>query len=189
VSKDKVVVITADGACLGNGKENTRAAAAAILEYNGHRRAVADYIGPSTNQAAEIIAAALGLESLKEPCTVILRTDSKYVAETMNGNFKRRSNLILWQRLDKAAQNHHVTYEWIRGHNGNPEQDAADKIARATAKCELVDPQILSEAVARLDNTYTPALAEAVKTGLKHLANSCDGVRRRDGVGFNTFDA
>jgi ribonuclease HI len=189
MSAKKTVIITADGACLRNGHKNTHAAAAAILEYNGHRKAVARYIGPSTNQRAEVVAAILALESLKQSCTVILRTDSQYVTETMKGNFKRKSNLDLWQQLDTASANHEVTYEWIRGHNGNPEQEAADKIARATAKAESVNDTVLSEAVARLENNYTLALKQAVSTGLKYLANKCDGAHRRDGIGFNSFDA
>jgi len=77
MSERKLVTITADGACLGNGQAQTRAAAAAILNYQGRRRAVAEYIGESTNQRAEIIAVTRGLESLKEPCTVIVRSDSR----------------------------------------------------------------------------------------------------------------
>ena len=57
----KQVTITTDGACLGNGQDQTRAAAAAILEYQGHKRAIACYIGSSTNQRAEINAAAFAL--------------------------------------------------------------------------------------------------------------------------------
>src|SRR5436309_2539527 len=53
----KQVTITTDGACLGNDQNETRAAAAAILEYQEHKRAIACYIGASTNQRAEIIAA------------------------------------------------------------------------------------------------------------------------------------
>lgn len=189
MSEKKTVIITADGACLGNGRETTRAAAAAILEYNGRRRAVAHYIGPSTNQRSEITAAAFALRSLKEPCIVILRTDSQYVVETMNGNFRRKSNLDLWRELDEAAAPHEVTYEWLRGHNGNPEQEAADKTARATAKAGTTNPTVLTEVVARLENTYTEALKQAVIKGLKYLSSLCDGARRRDGVGFNSFDA
>ena len=51
----KLVTITVDGACLGNGQSQSRAAAAGILNYQGHRRAVAEYIGQSTNQRAEIL--------------------------------------------------------------------------------------------------------------------------------------
>ena len=67
----KLVTLTVDGACLGNGQSQSRAAAAGILNYQGHRRAVAEYIGQSTNQRAEILSAACGLEALKEPCQVI----------------------------------------------------------------------------------------------------------------------
>jgi len=154
---NKIVKITVDGACLGNGQAQTRAAAAAILNYDGHRRAVAEYIGPGTNQKAEIAAAACGLEALNQPCRVILRSDSRYVVETMKGNFRRKSNLDCWTRLDNAAQQHEVTYEWIKGHNGDPEQEAADTIARMIAELGHVRPIILAESIERLNNHLTPA--------------------------------
>ncbi len=138
----KQVTITTDGACLGNGQNETRAAAAAILEYQGHKRAIGCYIGPSTNQRAEITAAAFALESLKEPCTVILRTDSQY---------KRRTSLDCWQRLDEAATPHEVTYEWVRGHDGDPDQEAADKLARSTARLGEATELMLTETVQRLN--------------------------------------
>jgi ribonuclease HI len=185
----KIVIITADGACLGNGQTKTRAAAAAILNYLGHRRAIAEYIGESTNQRAEIVAVALGLESLKEPCTVIVRSDSQYVVETMKGTFKRRTNHEYWARLDNAAETHDVTFEWVRGHNGDTEQEAADTIARSTAEIGDVNQLILTEVIQRLENVITPALRNAVSEGLHYLANDCDGARTRDGVGFSKFDA
>lgn len=185
----KLVIITADGACLGNGQTETRAAVAAILNYQGHRRAVAEYIGPSTNQRAEILAVACGLESLKEPCTVIVRSDSRYVIETMKGEFKRRTNHDCWARLEAAVQIHEVTYEWVKGHNGDPEQEAADTIARTTAELAEVSQLILTEAIQRIENIITPALRDAVSEGLNYLANDCDGARTRDGVGFSKFDA
>jgi len=147
---NKIVNITVDGACLGNGQAQTRAAAAAILNYDGHRRGVAEYIGPGTNQKAEILAAACGLEALNQPCRVILRSDSRYVVETMNGRFRRKSNRDAWARLDTAAQRHQVTYEWIKGHNGDPEQEAADMIARTIAELGEVKPIILTETIERL---------------------------------------
>lgn len=186
---EKLVIITVDGACPGNGQINARAAAAAILNYRGHRRAVAEFIGPSTNQRAEIIAAALGLESLTQPCKVTLRSDSRYVVQTMTGNFRRKTNVDCWTRLDNAAKLHEVTYEWIEGHTGDPEQEAADTIARAVAKLGNVDLTVLTETIQRLDNNITPALRNAVSKGLKHLAAECDGALRKDGVGFSKFDA
>jgi len=189
MAERKLVIITADGACLGNGQAQTRAAAAAILNYQGHRRAVAEYIGESTNQRAEIIAVARGLETLNEPCTVIVRSDSRYAVETMTGNFKRRTNLDCWQRLDEAATTHEVTYEWVRGHEGDPDQDAADKLARSTARLGKATELMLTETVQRLKHTITPALQDAVIQGLRYLAGHCDGAHHRDGVGFNKFDA
>src|SRR5215211_5188551 len=185
----KQVTLTVDGACLGNGQSQSRAAAAGILNYQGHRRAVAEYIGPSTNQRAEILSAACGLEALKTPCQVILRSDSRYVVETMNGRFRRKSNLDCWARLDAAAQKHEITYQWIKGHNGDPEQEAADTIARTTAEIGEVRALILTEAIERLNNHVTPTLRAAVIKGLRYLANACDGARKRDSVGFNKYDA
>jgi ribonuclease HI len=185
----KQVVITVDGACLGNGQSaNPRAAAAAILNYMGRRRAVGIYIGEGTNQRAEILAAVHGLESLKEPCVITLRSDSKYVVETMNGNFQRRTNLDCWERLDAAAAPHEVLWEWVKGHNGDADQEAADRLARSIAQLGYVPDMMLSEAVNRIQNVVTPALREAVAEGLRYLANDCDGARHRDGVGFNRFD-
>ena len=185
----KLVTITVDGACLRNGQIQSRAAAAAILNYQGHQRAVAEYIGQSTNQRAEILSAARGLEALTEPCQVILRSDSRYVVETMNGKFRRKSNLDCWARLDAAARQHEITYQWIKGHNGDPEQEAADTIARTTAEIGEVSTIILTEAIERLNNHLTPALREAVIKGLRHLAKACDGARKRDSAGFNKYDA
>ena len=150
--QSKFVVVTVDGACLGNGQLHARAAAAGILTYQGRCRAVAEFIGESTNQRAEIIAAALGLESLKGRCTVIIRSDSQYVVRTMSGEFKRRTNRDLWARLDRAAQRHTVTYEWVKGHNGDSEQEAADKIARATAELGRINEVMLTEVAQRLEN-------------------------------------
>lgn len=189
MSESKIVIITCDGACLGNGQLQTRAAAAAILSFQGHRRAIAEYIGQSTNQRAEIIAAAVGLETLTRPCTVILRSDSKYVVETMNGNYRKRTNHDAWARLETATETHDVTYEWIKGHAGHAEQEAADTIARSTAEIGKVTELILTETIQRLDHVITPALIDAVTEGLHYLANDCDGARTRDGVGFSRFDA
>jgi hypothetical protein len=107
----------------------------------------------------------------------------------MKGAYKRRTNHDCWARLDTAAQIHEVTYEWIKGHNGNTEQEAADTIARSIAEIGEVTELILTEAVQRLENVITPALPNAVSEGLQYLANDCDGARTRDGVGFSKFDA
>ena len=142
----KQVRITADGSCLGNGTGATRAAVAAILRCGPHSRAVAGYIGSATNQQAEIAAAAFALEALKEPCAVTLRTDSRYVVETMSGRFKRKANHDWWARLDRAANTHEIEWQWIKGHAGQVAQEAVDKAARRIAALGRVDERVLREA-------------------------------------------
>src|SRR6059058_5577333 len=98
----KLVTIYCDGSSLGNGRDEARAAAVALLGYKGLWRAFGTYLGKATNQQAEIAAAALGLEALKEPCRVSLHTDSRYVIETMSGRYRRKTNHDWWKRLDDA---------------------------------------------------------------------------------------
>jgi ribonuclease HI len=143
----KSVTIVCDGSSLGNGKLNPRAAAVAVLGFKGYWKAVGEYLGKATNQQAEIAAAILGLENLKEPCKVKLLSDSRYVVETMSSGWKRRANVDLWARLDKAAAKHTVEWQWIRGHAGHEIQDIVDKAARKIAKQGKVDQEALDEAV------------------------------------------
>ena len=127
-----------------------RAAAFALLGFKGVWRAVGAYLGQATNQQAEVAAAALGLESLREPCQVHLFTDSRYVVETMSGRFRRKTNHEWWQRLDKASAIHKVKWEWTRGHDGHVIQEAVDRGARKIATQGSVDEEILRAAVERV---------------------------------------
>jgi ribonuclease HI len=154
----KEVTIYCDGSSLGNGQVATRAAAVALLGYKGIWRAVGEYLGNATNQQAEIVAAALGLEGLREPCKVHLFTDSRYVVETMSGRFRRKANPDWWRRLDQAAARHEVVWEWTRGHVGHLIQEAADRAARRIASSGYVDGNILQEAVDRV-GTSEPSVA------------------------------
>lgn len=143
----KSVTIVCDGSSLGNGQAATRAAAVALLGYRGVWRAVGSYLGTATNQQAEIAAATVGLAALREPCSVRVVTDSRYVVETMSGRFKRKSNPEWWARLDAAARPHTVRWEWAKGHAGHVVQEAADKAARRIAALERVDESVLRDAV------------------------------------------
>jgi len=142
------VTIVCDGSSLGNGKGSTRAGAVAVLGFKGHWKAVGEYLGNATNQQAEIAAAALGLQSLREPCRVHLLSDSRYVVETMLGNFRRKTNHEWWGRLDRAAARHKIDWEWTRGHAGHEIQEIADKLARKIAGAGSVDPEVLDDGVA-----------------------------------------
>jgi ribonuclease HI len=156
----KAVTIFCDGSSLGNGQVSTRAAAVALLGFKGIWRAVGAYLGNATNQQAEVAAAALGLESLREPCRVHLFTDSRYVVETMSGRFRRKTNHDWWARLDKAAARHQITWEWTRGHSGHLVQEAADKAARKIAALGRVDEEVLQTAIDRVGTGETLAAVE-----------------------------
>ena len=146
----KTVTIYCDGSSLGNGREETRAAAVALLGYQGLWRAFGTYLGKATNQQAEIAAAALGLGALREPCRVRVHTDSRYVIETMKGSFRRKTNHDWWKRLDEAASRHHIEWQWSQGHAGHVIQEAADRAARKIAALGHVEPAVLQDAVDRI---------------------------------------
>lgn len=149
----KQVTIVCDGSSLGNGRGNPRAAAVAVLGFKGLWKAVGEYLGAATNQQAEIAAAAIGLENLKEACTVTLMSDSRYVVETMGGTWKRKTNHDWWKRLDNAAKKHQITWKWVKGHNGHDVQEVADSMARKMAELGYVDKALLEEAVVELGVT------------------------------------
>lgn len=200
----KQVIITCDGSSLGNGQgAASRGACAAILSCESRMRAVGAYLGPATNQQAEVIAAATALEALRVPCRVTVYTDSRYVVETMNGNFARKSNEELWSRLDLAAHTHEVTWIWIRGHSSRRKeepdasipkrvyqmQEASDNLARAVAALGEVTDDLLQGTIAKVRGLISPEVVTAVMEGLSYLSNACDGARKQDEVGFNKFDA
>ena len=157
----KSVTIFCDGSSLGNGQASTRAAAVAMLGYQGLWRAVGEYLGHATNQQAEVVAAALGLEALTEPCDVKLHTDSRYVVETMSGRFRRKTNHEWWARLDKAARRHQVKWQWIKGHDGDLVQEAVDKAARRIAASGRVDEEVLRAARDRVGTSGALATEKA----------------------------
>ena len=146
----KEVTIVCDGSALGNGKGITRAAAVAMLGYKGLWRAFGVYLGNATNQQAEIAAATIGLEKLSEPCKVKVLSDSRYVVETMTGNFRKKTNHDWWAKLDKAASKHQIKWEWVKGHAGHEIQEIVDDLARNTAELGRVDDIMFEEAAAEI---------------------------------------
>jgi ribonuclease HI len=143
----KSVTIVCDGSSLGNGRGETRAAAVAVLGFKGYWKAFGEYLGNATNQQAEIAAATIGLKQLREPCRVHVLSDSKYVVETMIGNFRKKTNHEWWSKLEKAADQHNIIWEWTKGHAGHEIQEIADKAARQIATVGHVDKAFLEEVV------------------------------------------
>ncbi len=156
----KEVLIYCDGSSLGNGRDAPRAAAVALLGFRGVWRAFGEYLGEATNQQAEVAAAALGLEQLREPCRVTLMSDSRYVVETMSGRFRRKSNHEWWARLDRSAEGHRVNWEWVKGHAGLAPQESVDRAARKIAALGRADSEVLSEAAESAAGARQPPHAD-----------------------------
>ncbi|OYX45000.1 MAG: ribonuclease HI [Rhodobacterales bacterium 32-67-9] len=100
--------------------------------------------GETTNNRMELLAAISALEALKRDSAITVVTDSAYVKNGVSQwihGWKRNGwktadrkpvkNVDLWQRLDEARARHRVTWEWIKGHAGHPENERADELARA----------------------------------------------------------
>lgn len=126
----KQIEMFTDGACLGNPGP---AAWCAILRYNGHERVVTGSTPETfTNNRAELMAIIDGLKALKEPCAVIIYSDSQYVVKGINEwdlMYSTRKNQDLWDVIAELYLKHDVTIQWVRGHNGHPENERCNAIA------------------------------------------------------------
>ena len=136
---DEVTIYT-DGACSGNPGPGGWGA---LLQFGEHERELKGGERNTTNNRMELTAAIVALETLKRTCKIHLHTDSTYLRDGMTSwihNWKRNGwrttakkpvkNVDLWQRLDEAIQSHDIEWHWIKGHAGNPGNEAADALAR-----------------------------------------------------------
>ena len=139
----KTVEIHTDGACLGNPGPGGWGA---LLRYKGRERELSGGEPDTTNNRMELMAAIQALETLTEGCGVDLYTDSQYVrqgiTEWMPGWVRRSwktaggdpvKNRDLWERLQAATQRHQVRWHWVKGHNGHPDNERVDVLARDAA--------------------------------------------------------
>lgn len=135
-----VVEIYTDGACRGNPGPGGWAA---ILRYGDVEKELSGREDHTTNNRMELMAAIRGLEALNRRCRVRLLTDSQYVKKGVTEwlpawkarNWKTASkspvkNADLWQRLEAAAANHDVQWNWVRGHSGHEDNERVDVLAR-----------------------------------------------------------
>jgi ribonuclease HI len=134
------VVIYTDGACSGNPGPGGWGA---ILMYGEHRKELSGGEPLTTNNRMELLAAISALEALKGKQAAEIHTDSNYVKNGItawikgwkkNGwrtaDKKPVKNAELWQRLDDLAGSHSVSWHWVKGHAGHPENERADELAR-----------------------------------------------------------
>jgi len=138
------VRIWTDGACSGNPGPGGWGA---VLRCNGTEKELSGGEPGTTNNRMELMAAIRALEALKRPCRVELTTDSNYVRQGMtewlprwqaNGwktaARKPVKNEDLWRRLNQASARHQVSWVWVRGHSGHPENERADRLATDAAR-------------------------------------------------------
>ena len=146
-----IVSVYADASCLRNGSPDQSAGCGAVLVDRNRMelKLLAKYLGPVTNQQAEILACVKALEELRRHCRVEIFSDSRYVIDTMNGRNRKKTNRSLWGRLVEQGYGHHITWRWVKGHDGLLFQEAADRLARAasTAQTDLLydDLELLTE--------------------------------------------
>lgn len=141
MSELKTVTIFTDGGCLGNPGPGGWAA---ILRYGKHERAISGGEPATTNNRMELSAAISALRLLREPCKVVIFTDSQYLRKGItewihswhrNGwvTSKRESvkNADLWRDLDRLSKPHRIDWMWLKGHAGHPENERCDAMAGA----------------------------------------------------------
>ncbi len=141
----KHVELFTDGACSGNPGPGGWGA---ILRYNGHERELSGGERSTTNNRMELTAVIEGLSALKEPCDVLLCSDSKYVLDALQKGWARKwqangwkrgknapaLNPDLWERLLALCDVHTLSYKWVHGHQGHAENERCDAMAVAQSK-------------------------------------------------------
>ena len=143
----KTVTLYTDGACSGNPGPGGWGA---ILEYQGTEKVLSGGEKETTNNRMELIAVIEGLSALKEPCTVELYSDSKYVIDGLSKGWaaswqkngwkkadkKPALNPDLWEKLLQLTAIHQLRYHWVKGHADNPKNNRCDQLAVAAAKMQ-----------------------------------------------------
>lgn len=137
----KKIEIFTDGACHGNPGPGGWGA---ILRYGNTEKELNGAEAHTTNNRMEMTAAIKALEALKHPCVINLYTDSKYLKEGITQwihGWKRKNwltagkqpvkNADLWQILEPLNHHHQITWHWVKGHSGHPENERADSLATA----------------------------------------------------------
>ena len=135
----KTVIIYTDGACRGNPGPGGWGV---LIEHGESSKQLYGGDIATTNNKMELTAAIMALKEIKEPCEIILYTDSKYVLQGIEEwihNWKKRGwrgankkpvkNIELWKELDELRDEHNIKWSWVKGHSGNPGNETADMLA------------------------------------------------------------
>ena len=177
-----MIHIYTDGACAGNPGPGGWAA---IIMDGARRRELKGREEGTTSNRMEILAAIKGLEQTPPDSRVTIHSDSQYLVRTMTENWKRNTNLDLWHELDRLVAERSVDWVWIKGHNGHPENERANRLASEMAglkektaapthfdsegKVRMVDVSAKAAtervAIARGTVAMKPATLEMIKKG------------------------
>ena len=131
-----VIKIYTDGSALGNpGKGGY----GVVMEAGKHYKEISEGFRYTTNNRMELLAVIVGLEQIKiENSNVLITSDSKYVVDSVENkwvfawekkNFKDKKNPDLWKRFLKIYRKHNVTFKWVKGHAGHPQNERCDVLA------------------------------------------------------------
>jgi ribonuclease HI len=139
----KHIEIFTDGACKGNPGPGGWGA---LLRMGAHEKELSGSEAETTNNRMEMSAVIHALKALREPCAITLHTDSRYVIDGMtkwidgwqrkgwvNASKKPVRNQDLWHDLIEAALPHQIDWQWVKGHNGHPENERVDQLASDAA--------------------------------------------------------
>lgn len=170
----KRVTIYTDGGCEGNPGPGGWAA---ILSVRGATREISGAVPATTNNRMELQAAISALEALEEPSEVTLLTDSEYLCEGITkwvANWKAKGWMLsrkkcvknddLWRRLDELTAAHKISWQWLRGHAGQPENERCDALAQteiAKIKAQFTAEQ-LAELVEEFKKSRSPDRNQAL---------------------------
>ena len=135
----KQITLYSDGSSLGNPGPGGYGG---ILDYRGQRKTYSGGEAHTTNNRMELRGVIEGLKMLKEPCDVHVVSDSSYVVKAINEwlanwvkkDFAKVKNVDLWKAYLEAADRHHVTASWVKGHAGHEENEICDQLAKAEAE-------------------------------------------------------
>lgn len=143
------VTLYSDGSAKGNPGPGGYGVVLKYIDQSGtlHEKEMSEGFQNTTNNRMELMGVIKGLEALKFPCDVKIVSDSKYVVDAFNEhwvdywvthNFRKSDkkpvkNVDLWKRLLEALKPHSVTFEWVKGHDGHPENERCDLLAQTAA--------------------------------------------------------